>query len=51
MKSCTICGELREELELEKSPSGSGKLLCAECAGEVELDLVAEIILCVLDEV
>ncbi len=39
MEPCTVCGEIFDEVELEPSPSGSGKLVCCGCADEIELDL------------
>lgn len=38
---CFICGELFDELDLEPSPSGSGKKLCAGCWQDVDDDLFA----------
>lgn len=39
MKSCVVCGELFDELDLEPSPSGSGKMVCASCAEDIQDDL------------
>ncbi len=39
MKSCWVCGEIFEDLDLEPSPSGSGKQVCAGCAEDIQMDL------------
>lgn len=39
LQPCIVCGELFEELDLEPSPSGSGKQVCASCAEDIQADL------------
>ncbi len=38
-KACFVCGESFEPVDLEPSPSGSGKLVCAGCAEDIQNDL------------
>lgn len=39
MNPCWVCGELFDELDLEQSPSGIAKLVCADCAEAIQGDL------------
>ena len=39
MESCWVCGEVHEEIELQPSPSGSGKMVCPQCAEDIRRDL------------